>query len=207
MSEQIPVTDHSGTENDDGTTVHGPLTQSVRALIDATIRTEAGADKVARARDLVEEATWLLSGSLVPGSFGVRQAQDGRRLPWGNAAIGLRNPIAPPLTVRPGPDGSVWCVADLGAAYEGPPGCVHGGIAALVLDQVLSATAHRPGEPAVTGTLTVRYLLPLPLGRIRAEAQVQRHEEAKTFATGRITVGGEAAVIADGVFIRPRPRF
>lgn len=193
-------------ECDEGRTLYEPLTRSVRLLIDATIRTEADVGPVVRARILVEEATRLLSGRLTTGSFGVRRARDGRGLPWGNAAIGLRNPIAPPLEVHTGADGSAWCEAELGAPYEGPAGHVHGGIAALVLDQVLGATAHRPGEPAVTGTLTVRYLAPLPLGRIRAEARVGRHEGIKTFTSGRITAGGAVAVAAEGVFIRPRAR-
>ncbi|WP_435873348.1 PaaI family thioesterase [Nocardia farcinica] len=97
-------------------------------------------------------------------------------------------------------------MADLGAAYEGPPGCVHGGVSALVLDQLLGAVAQRPGEPAVTGTLTVRYLRPVPLGRIRGEASVRSHEGVKTFASGRIVVAGQPAVLADGVFIRPGSR-
>ncbi|MFI9411291.1 PaaI family thioesterase [Nocardia gamkensis] len=181
-----------------------PLTQSVRRLVDTTIRTEVDENTVTKARVLIEEACRLLSEKLVPGSFGVRQAGDGRVMPWGNVAIGLRNPVAPPLVIQRAPDGSVWCEADLGAAYEGPPGCVHGGITALVLDQLLGATAHRLGEPAFTGTLTVRYLRPTPLGRVQGTARVERHKGVKTFATGQITVAGDVTVMAEGVFIRPR---
>ncbi|MEU1525491.1 PaaI family thioesterase [Nocardia rhamnosiphila] len=183
-----------------------PLTQSVRRLIDTTIRTDVDENTVAKARALIEEATRLLSGELVAGSFGIRQSDDGRMMPWGNVAIGLRNPVAPPLVIQRNRDGSVWFEADLGAAYEGPPGCVHGGVSALALDQLLGATAHRPGAPAFTGTLTVRYLRPVPFGRIRGTAKVERDEGVKAFATGRLTVGGEVAVVAEGIFIRPRMR-
>ncbi|WP_280490046.1 PaaI family thioesterase [Nocardia farcinica] len=183
-----------------------PLTSSVRRLVDLTIRSEADERAVAAAEKLIDAATRLLSRRTLPGSYGIPRTADGRAMPWGNAAIGLRNPIAPPLVLHRAPDDSMWCVADLGAAYEGPPGCVHGGVSALVLDQLLGAVAQRPGEPAVTGTLTVRYLRPVPLGRIRGEASVRSHEGVKTFASGRIVVARQPAVLADGVFIRPGSR-
>ncbi len=93
----------------------------------------------------------------------------------------------------------------LGAAYEGPPGLVHGGVCALVLDHILGATAHRPGEPAFTGTLTLRYVAPTPLGALRAEAWVDRDDRGKTFAEGRlIDAAGTVTVQAEGIFIRPK---
>ena len=93
----------------------------------------------------------------------------------------------------------------LGAAYEGPPGHVHGGVCALILDHVLGATAHQPGKPAVTGTLTLRYLRGTRLGLpLRASARVDRTEGAKTFAVGRISDADGATVQAEGIFIHPR---
>jgi acyl-coenzyme A thioesterase PaaI-like protein len=95
----------------------------------------------------------------------------------------------------------------LGAAYEGPAGQVHGGICALLLDHVLSATAHRPDRPAVTGTLTVRYRRPTWLGPVRVEAWTDREEGSKTIAHGHITgPDGEVTVEAEGIFIRPGKR-
>lgn len=121
---------------------------------------------------------------------------------WGNAVIGLRNPIAPPLVVQRKDTGGVWAEFELGAAYEGPPGHVHGGICAMVLDHVLGATAHRPDSPAFTGTLTIRYLRPTRLGPLRVEGWVDRDEGVKTFASGRISDSAGPTVEADGVFIR-----
>jgi acyl-coenzyme A thioesterase PaaI-like protein len=73
-----------------------------------------------------------------------------------------------------------------------------------VLDHVLGATAHKPGRPAYTGTLTVRYERGTPLGRLRAEARVERVAGAKTFAVGEISDGQGVTVRAEGVFIHPR---
>lgn len=180
------------------------LAQSVRDLIDATIRSEVDADTFAAAKDHIDRANELLRGQLIPDSFGVRAAEEGRPVAWGNVLIGLRNPIAPPLDIQHAADGRVYTDVDLGAPYEGPPGHVHGGVAALVLDHVLGATAHRPGSPAFTGTLTVRYVRPTRLGRLRAEAWVDREEGSKTFAVGHISDSDGVTVEAHGVFIRPR---
>jgi acyl-coenzyme A thioesterase PaaI-like protein len=184
--------------------VYEPLTRSVRRLIDATIRTEVGAATVAAVTRQVDAATRQLTESLMPGSFGMRGVDDGQGTASGNVIIGVRNPVAPPLHVNHEPDGSVWTEFELGAAYEGPPGQVHGGVCALVLDHVLGATAHQPGRPAVTGTLTVRYRRGTPLGRLRAAARVERVEGVKVFAVGHIEDAEGLTVEADGVFIFPR---
>ncbi len=118
------------------------------------------------------------------GSFGLRTTPDGQGSAWGNIVIGIRNPAAPPLVVHHEPDGQVWAEFVLGATYEGPAGHVHGGVCALVLDHVLGATAHQPGRPAYTGTLTLRYVRGTPWDLYGLEARVERVEGAKTFAGG-----------------------
>ena len=187
--------------------VYEPLATSVRRLIDITIRTEVDAPTVAAAMAKIDGAAAELSTRMTPGSFGVRQTDDGQSLAWGNVVIGVRNPVAPPLIIHHDADGSVWTEFNLGAAYEGPPGHVHGGVCALILDHVLGATAHKPGMPAVTGTLTMRYLRGTPLGPLRAEARVDRVEGVKTFAVGEILdAAGTVTVKSEGVFIHPRSR-
>lgn len=177
---------------------------SVRRLIDATIRTRIDAAAFSAAKNKIDCVTEELSVALMPGSFGVQQTGDGRPMVWGNVMIGLRNPVAPPLSVNHDADGLVWSDFVLGSAYEGPPGHVHGGVCAMVLDHVLGATAHQPGRPAVTGTLSVRYLRGVPLGPLRAEARVDRVEGVKTFASGYIADEHGITVRAEGVFIHPR---
>jgi uncharacterized protein (TIGR00369 family) len=184
--------------------VYEPLAVSVRNLIDVTIRTEVDAAAVSAATQLIDAASRLLGAELMPESFGLRSTPDGQGSAWGNIAIGIRNPVAPPLIVHHESDGRVWTEFVLGAAYEGPAGHVHGGMCALVLDHVLGATAHQPGRPAYTGTLTVRYLRGTRLGPLRAEARVQRVEGAKTFAVGEISDANGVTVQAEGVFIHPK---
>ncbi len=184
--------------------IYGPLAHSVRRLIDATIRTQADPAAVAAANEKINEATARLSTALIPNSFGVQQTDDGQTMAWGNVMIGLRNPIAPPLVVHHHGADSVFADFALNAAYEGPPGHVHGGVCAMVLDHVLGATAHKPGKPAYTGTLTVRFRRGTRLGKLRAEASIARVEGAKTFAVGHIADAQGITVEAEGVFIHPR---
>ncbi len=186
---------------------YGPLTRSLRTLLDVTIRSQADDDDVARAHELIEQATALLSSRLDPDPFGVRTTTDGRNLTWGNVAIGLRNAIAPPLRIEHDETGRTTTELTLGAPYEGPAGHVHGGVCALLLDHVLGATAHRPGKPAFTGTLTLRYVAPTPLGALRVEAWIDSETESKTIAAGHIKdADGAVTVQAEGIFIRPKAK-
>ena len=151
------------------TTAHERLAASVRRLIDATIRSEVDEAAIAAVTEKIDSATAQLSEALVPGSFGVRTGSDGQSIALGNVVIGLRNPVAPPLTIRHDADGTVHTEFTLGAAYEGPPGHVHGGVCALILDHVLGATARDVGDDlARAGRLDADHLAvgcadPLPV--------------------------------------------
>jgi acyl-coenzyme A thioesterase PaaI-like protein len=192
----------SAAELDRVKTLYAPLTEAVRELIDATIGTQADDDVVEDARAAIEAVTRSLREKI--RSAGMSYLIDGHPLPLGNAAIGLCNPIAPPMVVHHEDDGRCWSEFVLGAAYEGPPGLVHGGVSALVLDQILGEAASQGmTKPRFTGTITVRYLRGTPLGPLRAEAVVDRTEGVKTFANGFISDAAGVTVEAEGVFIQP----
>ncbi|MFF0814788.1 PaaI family thioesterase [Rhodococcus sp. NPDC003318] len=184
--------------------LYGPLTQSVRGLIAATLQTEVGDADVRRARALIEEAASLLQGQAIPGPYGVRWGASGWMRDWGNAAAGLRNAVAPPLEMQYDQNGRTWVDFHLGPQYEGPAGLTHGGVSALVLDQVLGDAARASGHPGMTGTLTLRYRRPTPLGDLHAEARLDRVEGVKTIVTGHIADAGGVCVEAEGIFILPR---
>ena len=75
--------------------LYGPLTDAVRDLIDATIRTEADEDTIRAARTAIAAVTETLRASRLDRPPEVRYVVDGRPLVWGNAAIGLRKPDRP----------------------------------------------------------------------------------------------------------------
>ena len=134
----------------------------------------------------------------------LRHEGTGRPLAWANPAVGLRNAIAPPMIINHEDDGRCWSEFTLNGAYEGPPGWVHGGICALVLDHLLGEAASEGLTlPKFTGTISLRYLRGTPLGPLRAEAFVERSEGVKTFAKGYLIDADGVTVEAEGVFIRP----
>ncbi|OBH20108.1 thioesterase [Mycolicibacter sinensis] len=183
---------------------YGPLAQAVRELIDATIRTEADDTTIREVTTAVRQMTGRLRAGILSDSPGMRYVVNGRPLAWGNAVIGLRNPIAPPLVIHHGENGHCWSDFHLGAAYEGPPSLVHGGVSALVLDHLLGeAASDGLTKPLFTGTITVKYLRGTPLGPLRAEASVYRRERIKTYARGHISDAAGITVEAEGVFIMP----
>lgn len=184
--------------------VYEPLTESVRELVDAAIRTEADGDTVAMARAEIDAATARLRAAQRDGSFGIQYGADGVPMPWGNAVIGIRNPSAPPVVIRRDPDGSVRSDFHLGAAFEGPPGHVHGGVSAMILDHVLGDAASKPGAHRLTGTITVRYRRLTPLGRLRCEARITHTDGFKTYAVGHIADATGVTVEAEAVFIEPK---
>jgi acyl-coenzyme A thioesterase PaaI-like protein len=192
----------SAAEADRQTALYAPLADAVRDLIDATIRTEADDDVVAGARTAIEAVAELLRQRTRPERVSYRV--DGRPLPLGNAAIGVCNPIAPPIVVRHEGHGHCWSEFVLGSAYEGPPGRVHGGVSALVLDHLLGEAASEGLSKArFTGTITVKYLRGTPLGPLRCDAWIDRSEGVKVIARGTISDAEGVTVEAEGIFIEP----
>jgi acyl-coenzyme A thioesterase PaaI-like protein len=184
--------------------LYGPFTGVVRELVDAAIRTEVDADEIRAVQSELEGIVARLRRSQLDGAYGVRFGATGRGRPWGNAVVGLRNAIAPPLVLERDSTGRAWCDFHLGAAYEGPPGLVHGGVSALILDQMLGEAAGAGGRPGMTATLTLSYRRGTPLGDLRAEAWIERSEGIKTWARGHVSDAEGVTVEAEGLFILPR---
>ena len=184
--------------------LYEPLACSIRELLDATIRTRADEETVAEARRAIDAATAKLRATQADGPRGVRFTADGRSMTWSNPVIGVHNAIAPPLEIHRDADLRCWAEFELGAAYEGPPRHVHGGISALILDHILGEVASGGlTKPLFTGTISCRYLRGTPLGSLRAEAWIDRIDGIKTYAKGFIADAGGPTVEAEGVFIQP----
>jgi hypothetical protein len=123
--------------------------------------------------------------------------------------IGLSNPLSPPLRMGKVGPLAVEGFGSFGSAYEGPPGCVHGGWVAAAFDEVLGFAQSLTGNPGMTGRLTVHYRKPTPLLReLRFEARVLRVEGRKIFTEGKVFAGELVTAEAEGLFISfDRSRF
>ena len=184
--------------------LYGPLTEAVRKLIDAGLHTEVDEDTVRAAQTSIEAVTEMLERQQRAVGSKLRHEGTGRPLAWANPAVGLRNAIAPPMEIHHEDDGRCWSEFSLSGAYEGPPGWVHGGICALVLDHILGeAASDGLTQPKFTGTISLRYVRGTPLGRLRAEAFIERIDGVKTFARGYLKDADGTTVEAEGVFIQP----
>jgi acyl-coenzyme A thioesterase PaaI-like protein len=185
--------------------VYGGLAQSVRDLAEASLRSTVAPGEAEAVRAEVEALTARLRAHQIEGSFGVSLTRGGGVRGYGNAVVGLRNPIAVPLDIQRSPEGRAWADFELNALYEGPPGNVHGGVLALVLDQIFGEAAAAGGTPGMTGTLSLRYVKHTPLGRCSAEAWIDRRDGVKTYVHGVLrNAEGDVTVEADGIFILPR---
>jgi acyl-coenzyme A thioesterase PaaI-like protein len=126
-----------------------------------------------------------------------------------NPVSGVGSAVAPPLVFRR-EDGGVVAEATLGLQYEGPPSYVHGGVSALLMDQLLGSAALAAGLWGMTARLELDYRRPVPL----ETALVLRAAVAETVGR-RVVVTGSIAlaeaperplVEARGVFVTPRPK-
>ncbi|GAC1312615.1 MAG: hypothetical protein NVSMB16_09430 [Acidimicrobiales bacterium] len=91
--------------------------------------------------------------------------------------------------------------------HRGPPGFLHGGLAAAVLDETMAALSiTADGWHSVTAKLELRYRAPVPL-----DGQPLRIEAWRDATTGRrvqkihgrlLVADGSAAVEATGLFVR-----
>ena len=93
--------------------------------------------------------------------------------------------------------------------HRGPPGFLHGGIAATVLDETMASLGWALDDvPCVTATLEIRYRKPVPLDGtpLRIEAWRERPEARRTQRVkGRLLLAdGTVAVEASGIFVQSR---
>lgn len=185
--------------------VFGALAQRTREFIDASLHTVLDHAEIEEITATLEALTASLGKETDPAYLGVKIGPDGSARNHGNAVVGLRNPFAPPLHVEKTEDGTAFASFRLGAAYEGPPDLVHGGVSALILDQMLGEAAAAGGAPGMTGRLNLTYRRPTPLGDLSAKAWIHEVNGHKTTVLGHI-IGpdGEPTVEAEGLFILPR---
>jgi uncharacterized protein (TIGR00369 family) len=119
---------------------------------------------------------------------------------------GPANPIGLHLDFFVAEDHSVVCLPLVADLFEGPPGMLHGGVIATLLDEAMSKAVRVRGLTAMTRQMEVEYLRPVPSATaIRIEGMLVRSEgrrhwtEAKILNEKLITLA-----TAKGLFIQVR---
>jgi acyl-coenzyme A thioesterase PaaI-like protein len=92
--------------------------------------------------------------------------------------------------------------------HEGGPGVAHGGWTAAALDEILGHLVILSGHMAVTGSLTVEFLKPVPIERaLEARAWLDRREDGKWHNVGELRLISTGALLAraTGIFVERNP--
>ncbi len=189
--------------------VVGELGAALRELADAAVRTEVPDDELAAVAAVARELTARLRATS-RGLHEVAAVDDtdtGER--WYSPVYGPGSPVAPPLVASDTPDGRATGRVTVGKAHEGPPGLVHGGVVATLLDHVLARAVRAAGRGGLTGTLTVHYRRPVPLGvPLLLGAEAGEASGRRTTATARLATEDDPDTVlahAQGLFVALRP--
>ena len=190
------------------------LVERVRDLVDAVVLTDVDApERATVAREIDALIARLTAATRDPGALLAR-------LPTGdwenlsNAGSGALNPQAlrlqwvdtPPMA-RPGADIvglEVRARCTLTEAHGGAHRRAHGGIVALILDQVTGRAAHFAGAGGLTAHLEVDFRRATPLGvpleitaRWTGRDGRKSYAEAEIHAGGVLTAQGRALMVVD----------
>ena len=185
------------------------LVREVKRIVDSVALLDVGAngaeqlaafaDQAQAFADAVQQAPSLraFGGAAVAGPADAVLAE---RSP----VSGRSNPLAPPLHLEMS-EGITRAWAIWTDAYEGPPGCLHGGWVAAAFDDLMGLAQMASGRAGFTGTLTVKMMKPTPLNeRIDYEAHLDHVDGRKIWCRATARHGDEMLGEAEILFIAPR---
>ena len=180
------------------------LADAIRRATETLVSSDLPLQEVARAADDLEavaERFEALPAAEYEGFGELATAPRAEGFFDRSPVLGRANPIAPPLVLERGED-QIVATATFGSAYEGPPGCVHGGWIAASFDEVLGAAQSLSGTGGMTAFLHVDYRSPTPLHeQVRFEGDLDRREGRKVFTRGRLFHGDRLCAEAQALFI------
>ena len=182
------------------------LAASLRQLLDCLSATDAPEEDLrASAREISAMAARYAKKPIMKDPPGVAEvALSGMETFHDRSpVVGQSNPIAPPLDFFPDPETqSVKGRGYFGHAYEGAPGCVHGGFIAAAFDELLGMACIFSGNPGMTGKLEVQYRSPTPVcSDLRFEGRFVRSEGRKIYTSAELYYGERLCAEATGLFI------
>ncbi|MEO5838102.1 MAG: PaaI family thioesterase [Acidimicrobiales bacterium] len=183
------------------------LADAIRRLVDYSVRHIASPEETARLAVQIDAVADELEALLPPadprkyGAFDTDTSHPHDHFQF-DSVLGLYNPLALPVRMTWEPPLAIGH-ARFGSAYEGPPGCVHGGVISGVFDQVFNVANLQNGVAGPTANLSIDYRSPTPLLRdLVFEGWVDRVESRKVFTRGRVLHDGQVTAEAQGLFIR-----
>ena len=190
------------------------LAATLRMLVEEVLSSTASAAHSEEAREALERALAHLASRShsrayegpAEGSLAERAGTFLDRSP----IIGDLNALARPMRMSIEGDGGTDSVVvgrvEFGDAYEGPPGCVHGGVIAAYFDEVVGMAQSLGGNPGMTVHLEVDYRSPTPLHRpLEFRGWVTAIEGRKIRVAATLHHGETLCAEASGLFVSMRP--
>jgi acyl-coenzyme A thioesterase PaaI-like protein len=115
--------------------------------------------------------------------------------------LGATNPFAVEGSSRIEGQEAVTDVV-LGPGFQGAPDRAHGGIVAAIFDDVTGHALRFAEVPAFTGTLTIRYHRPTPLGaQLQFRARLDGRDGRRLFISADCHSGGEVIATCEAVYV------
>lgn len=185
--------------------------EHTRTLIDAMVRlpedTPVAAELARRLESVLElleedrQPVQQLVGVQFTDHNGQRTQAHRDRSP----VSGKLNPMAPPVVLKVGEDHTARATTRLGLAYQGPPGRVHGGWVATLLDHLMGYAAGTVNQWIYTRSLTVDYDHAVPLfDELEIMARVDEVDGRKIWVIGEIRTAGSVVARGRGLWLPPR---
>ena len=189
------------------------IAKEVRTVIDQLLATSAPVEELERTQEIINQAVALLKSR--SHSHDYEGPSEGSLAPLNSfldrsPIIGAINPLSVPMRMEIDGDGGTESTvvghAIFPAAYEGPPGCVHGGFIAAYFDEVLGMAQSLSGNPGMTVNLTVDYRAPTPLKQpVIFRGRVVSIDGRTISVAGTLHHGETLCADAKGLFVSMRP--
>jgi acyl-coenzyme A thioesterase PaaI-like protein len=180
---------------DDALRAIATVVDALAAGLEARPRRDKGED-VATFGDLAA----AMAGRPLPVAVGERLEFD----PF-SAGGGRLHPASVGIDARREGDTAVVASACVDPMFQGPAGRVHGGILAIVIDELMGTVNRMIGQRAYTARLAIDFRAPAPIDAeltFRAWLHDRRGRKITMRAEGR--AGADVFVEADGLFVVPR---
>ena len=189
------------------------LADAVRELLHCLAATDAPEEELLGIAEQVRKSARRFSGQPImqnpPGVAEMSLAGGIEVFRDRSPMVGRANPLAPPATLVADREAEmVHGEVYFGAAYQGAPGCVHGGFVAAVFDEALGMATVFSGKPGMTGWIKVSYRKPTPLEtRLRIIARMDDLDGRKIRTSAELFAGDAMVAEATGLFISTRLRY
>lgn len=189
------------------------LVRAARALADAVVRlppeahTESFLDRLLElSRDMEARAL----PRLMPWYYddagrraGVKANGGATADPRDEDLLSDYNPMIPPLRLTVQGSEATGTVR-VGPAFTGPPGRVHGGVLATIMDHAMGMLVSRAAQPSVTARLEMNYRGGAPIeSELNVSVRISERAGRKTWVDAEIRFAGELCVSARGLFVGP----